>query len=175
MFNNIPVITIEEHYWDRELFSKVTGQEGIRGDDLLKRLYDLGELRLREMDEAGVDMQVLSLGAPGAQKLKADIANDVAKGANDRLAEAVARHPTRFAAFASLPTPVPEAAALELERCVKHLGFKGAMIHGLANGTFVDDRRFWPIYERAQALDVPIYIHPAVPHPAVSSCGKSFR
>ncbi len=169
MFKNIPVIAIEEHYWDRELFSKITGQEGIRGDALLNRLYDLGDLRLKEMDEAGVDMQVLSLGAPGSQKLKADIAVDIAKGANDRLAEAVARHPKRFAGFACLPTEVPEAAARELERAVKHLGFKGAMIHGMTNGIFHDDERFWCIYEMAEKLDVPIYFHPSFPNKDVSA------
>jgi predicted TIM-barrel fold metal-dependent hydrolase len=66
-----------------------------------------------------------------------------------------------------LPTPDPKAAADELERAVTRLGFKGAMVHGLTNGLFLDDKRFWPIFERAQALDVPLYLHPAVPHPAV--------
>ena len=69
--------------------------------------------------------------------------------------------------FACLPTPDPKAAADELERCVTKLDFKGAMVHGLTNGVFFDDKRFWPIFERAQALDVPLYMHPAVPHPAV--------
>ena len=91
----------------------------------------------------------------------------LARGANDRLAETVRAHPDRFAAFAALPTPDPEAAADELERAVTQLGFKGAMIHGLTNGVFIDDKRFWPIFERAEALDVPIYLHPAMPHPAV--------
>ena len=76
-------------------------------------------------------------------------------------------NPKRFAAFAALPTSDPKAAADELERAVTKLGFKGAMIHGLANGTFLDDKRFWPIYERAEALDVPIYLHPSMPTPAV--------
>ena len=71
------------------------------------------------------------------------------------------RIPTRFAAFAALPTAVPEAAADELERTVTELGFKGAMIHGLAEGQFVDGKRFWPIFARAERLDVPIYLHPA--------------
>jgi 2,3-dihydroxybenzoate decarboxylase len=91
----------------------------------------------------------------------------MARGANDRLAAAVKAHPDRFAGFAALPTPDPEAAAAELDRAVTSLGFKGAMVHGLTNGVFLDDRRFWPIFERAQALDVPLYLHPAVPHRAV--------
>src|SRR6266480_2406169 len=86
---------------------------------------------------------------------------------NDRLNEAVRAHPDRFAAFAALPTADPRAAAEELERTVTRLGFKGAMINGMTASVFHDDKRFWPIYERAQALDVPIYFHPAAPHPAV--------
>jgi predicted TIM-barrel fold metal-dependent hydrolase len=80
---------------------------------------------------------------------------------------AVLAHPDRFAAFAALPTPDPIAAAAELDRCVEKLGFKGAMIHGLTNQEFLDHKKYWPIFERAQALDVPIYLHPSAPHPAV--------
>ena len=118
------------------------------------------------MDEAGIDMQVLSHGAPSAQKLSGTGAVELTRRVNDRLHAAVSANPKRFAAFAALPTSDPKAAADELERTTK-LGFKGPMIHGLANGMFLDDKRFWPIFERAQALDVPIYLHPAVPHPAV--------
>ena len=118
------------------------------------------------MDEAGIDMQVLSHGAPSAQKIPADVAVDLTRRVNDRLNAAVAAHPKRFAAFAALPTSDPKAAADELERTVK-LGFKGAMIHGLADGVFLDDKRFWPIFERAERLDVPIYLHPSLPHPGV--------
>jgi 2,3-dihydroxybenzoate decarboxylase len=101
------------------------------------------------------------------QKLEPETAVRLARLTNDRLAEAVRAHPGRFAAFAVLPTPDPQAAADELERAVTKLGFVGAMIHGLTGGMFIDDKKFWPIFERAQALDVPIYLHPAVPHPAV--------
>src|SRR5207248_3536852 len=133
---------------------------------MLKRLYDLGELRLKEMDEAGIDMQVLSHGAPSAQKLSGPDAVALTRRVNDRLQAVVAANPKRLAAFAALPTSEPKAAADELERTTR-LGFKGAMIHGLANGVFFDDRRFWPMFERAQALDVPIYLHPSVPLPTV--------
>jgi len=130
-------------------------------------LDDLGDLRLKEMDEAGIDVQVISHGAPSTQRLDAQAAVRLARDANDRLSAAIAAHPERFAAFAALPTPDPKAAADELERTVTQLGFKGAMVHGLTNGVFFDDKRFWPIFERAQALDVPLYVHPAVPHSAV--------
>jgi 2,3-dihydroxybenzoate decarboxylase len=128
----------------------------------------MGELRLKEMDEAGVDIQVLSHGAPSTQKLPKDIAADLTKRVNDRLHQAIQQHPTRFAGFAALPTSDPKAAADELERTVTRLGFKGAMIHGLQDGTsFFDEQRFWPIFERAEKLDVPLYMHPGMPHQAV--------
>src|SRR5437764_7537993 len=119
------------------------------------------------MDEAGIDLQVLSHANPGLQKLDAESAVALARGANDRLHETVRAHPDRFAAFAAIPTPDPKAAADELERTVTRLGFKGALVNGLTNGRFLDDKRFWPIFERAAALDVPLYMHPSIPHPAV--------
>ena len=133
-----PVIALEEHYWDKELAASFVGVEGVRDPEILKRLYDLGELRLREMDEAGIDVQILSHGAPSAQKLTGADAVDLTRRANDRLHAVVTANPKRFAAFAALPTSDPKAAADELERTTK-LGFKGAMIHGLANGVFIDD------------------------------------
>ena len=119
------------------------------------------------MDEAGIDVQVISHGAPSAQKLPAEGAAALVRGVNDRLAAACAANPTRFAAFAALPSNDPKAAADELERAVTKLGFKGAMMHGLSDGVFLDDKRFWPIYERAEKLDVPIYFHPATPNARV--------
>jgi 2,3-dihydroxybenzoate decarboxylase len=162
-----PVIAIEEHYWDRELSATYTGVEGVRNPEMMNRLFDLGDLRIKEMDEAGVDLQLISHGAPSAQKLTTPDAVAMVRRVNDRLAEAIAQHPTRFAGFATLPTSDPAAAADELERMVTLHGFKGAMIHGLANGVFLDDARFWPIFARAEKLDVPIYLHPALPHPQV--------
>jgi predicted TIM-barrel fold metal-dependent hydrolase len=160
------VIALEEHYYDRELVATFDGPEG-RAPETRRRLDDLGDLRIKEMDEAGIDVQVISHGAPSTQRLDAETAVRLARNVNDRLAQAIAEYPDRFAAFAALPTPDPKAAADELERTVTQLGFKGAMVHGLTNGVFFDDKRFWPIFERAQALDVPLYVHPAVPHSAV--------
>jgi len=110
---------------------------------------------------------VLSHAAPSLQKLDAETSVRLAKGVNDRLHQTVQAHPDRFAAFAAIPTPDPKGAADELERTVTKLGFKGAMIHGLTNGLFIDDERFWPIFERAAALDVPLYMHPSIPDPRV--------
>jgi len=160
------VIALEEHYYDPEVAKTFDGPEG-RAPEIRRRLDDLGELRLKEMDEAGIDVQVLSHGAPSTQRLDAPTAVRLARDANDRLAKVIAARPDRFAGFAALPTPDPKAAATELDRAISELGFKGAMVHGLTNGVFFDDKRFWPIFERAQALDVPLYVHPAAPHSAV--------
>jgi 2,3-dihydroxybenzoate decarboxylase len=158
-----PVIAIEEHYWDEELAKTYTGSEAGRPGEQHKRLHDFTGIRLQEMDEAGIDVQVISHGAPSTQKLPAETAAALSRRVNDRLHQAVAANPRRFAAFAALPTAVPEAAADELERTTKELGFKGAMLHGLANEVFLDDKRFWPVYARAEQLDVPIYLHPSLP------------
>jgi predicted TIM-barrel fold metal-dependent hydrolase len=160
------VVALEEHYYDAEIAETFDGPEW-RAPEARRRLLDLDALRLAEMDAAGIDVQVISHGAPSVQRLDAETAVWMARGANDRLAEAIKLHPSRFAGFAALPTPDPDAAAAELDRAVTSLGFKGAMVHGLTNGVFLDDRRYWPIFERAQALDVPIYLHPALPDPAV--------
>ena len=161
-----PIIAVEEHFWDTELAASFP--PGRRGtEQLTKRLYDIGVERIKGMDAAGIDVQVLSHGSPATQLLPADSAALLSRRVNDRLFAAIAAFPDRLAAFAVLPTADPVAAADELERAVGQLGFKGAMIHGLANGLFLDDPRFRPIFERAERLAVPIYLHPSVPHPAV--------
>jgi predicted TIM-barrel fold metal-dependent hydrolase len=162
-----PVIAIEEHYWDEELSKTYVGAEAGRPGEQHKRLHDFTGIRLAEMDAAGIDVQVISHGAPSTQKLPAENAAALTARVNDRLHKAIAGN-ARFAAFAALPSAVPEAAADELERATKQLGFKGAMLHGLANGVFLDDKRFWPIYARAEQLDVPIYLHPAHPNADVA-------
>jgi hypothetical protein len=105
-----PVIALEEHYWDKELSVQFVGVESVRGEETLKRLYDLSELRIREMDAAGIDMQVLSHGAPSAQKLSGSDAVALTRRVNDRLHAAVSANPNRFAAFSALPTSDPPTA-----------------------------------------------------------------
>ncbi len=156
------IIAIEEHFSD-----PVLGFGGNRPPSITDRLKDLGEWRLREMDEAGIDVQVLSMAGHALYQKEPEEAVPLATDVNNRLYETVNTNPDRFAGFASLPTTSPEAAADELERCVTDLGFKGAMTHGLTQGRFLDEREFWPIWERAAKLDVPIYMHPAHPHPQV--------
>ena len=163
---NCPVIAIEEHYSDAELIALFEGLDAAAPPHVLQKLADTGAARLKDMDEADIDIQVLSHTAPSLQKVSSG-AVELARRVNDRLAQIVATQPTRYAAFAALPTADPSAAADELARCVETLGHKGAMIHGLAHGQFIDDTRYWPIFARAEALDVPIYLHPSMPHPAV--------
>ena len=119
------------------------------------------------MDEAGIDLQVISHTTPGVQHLDPDTAIPLAREANDALARAVAEHPDRFAGFATLPTSAPEAAADELERAVTELGFRGAMVNGHTNGRFLDDPAFDVLLERFERLGVVLYLHPAEPVPAV--------
>jgi predicted TIM-barrel fold metal-dependent hydrolase len=157
------IITLEEHFTS----PKLKALRGEKDSPVQRKLDDLGALRIAEMDEAGIDLQVISENNPATQNLDAETAVRLARESNDVLHEAVRAHPTRFAAFATLPTPDPKAAADELERCVDRLGFKGAMIMGLTHGRFMDDKQFRPIFERAAALDVPVYIHPTPPLQAV--------
>jgi 2,3-dihydroxybenzoate decarboxylase len=159
------VIAIEEHYLDAEVEARLGLWKS--AGETRDRLKDLGQGRIAEMDAAGIDLQVISHCPPGAQSFDQAEAPAIARSINDRLFETVKARPDRYAAFATLPTPDPGGAADELERAVKELGFKGAMVHGLTEGLFIDDKRFWPIFDRAQALDVPVYVHPGPPHPAV--------
>ena len=132
-------------------------------EKLLERLCDVGEKRVAEMDAAGIDMQVLSLTSPGIEQTEGPDAITLAREANDFLAGSVEKYPARFAGFAALPTGYPDKAVEELERMVRQRGFKGAVINGHHRGRYLDDKFFWPIFECAEALKVPIYLHPTQP------------
>ena len=163
-------ITLEEHYATRALLDAPieNSQYDLRAfPPLVAKLCNLDEGRIAAMDAAGIDVQVLSLTSPGVEQLDVADAIAIARDANDQLAAAVRRHPTRFAGFAALPTAAPDTAADELERTVRDYGFKGAIINGHTRGRYLDDQFFWPILERAEALDVPLYLHPTPPPRAV--------
>jgi uncharacterized protein len=162
-------ITLEEHFASPEFFDgparfvkeraeKIGGRYAL----VMDRLCDLGARRLSEMDAAGIDMQVLSLSAPGVEQMEAADAIPMARDTNDYLADAVKKHPTRFAGFAAVPTGAPDKAAEELDRRVRE-GFKGAVINGHNLGRYLDNKFYWPILECAEGLNVPIYLHPTPP------------
>ncbi len=168
------IIALEEHFiLPREEQNLPPGahrgndREKLLGFDVVAELLNLGDTRLAAMDAAGIDLQVLSHNQPGCQALDATAAVPVAREANDFLFEAIKTHPSRFAGLAALPTADPAAAAKELDRAVTTFGFKGAMINGHTQGSFLDDKKYWSIFECAEALGVPIYLHPSKPHPAV--------
>jgi 2,3-dihydroxybenzoate decarboxylase len=127
------------------------------------RLQDLGERRIRDMDETGIAVQILSLTSPGVQIFDTDTAVSLAVSCNDQLAEAIRKYSSRFDGLAAIAPQDPAAAAKELERGVRRLGLKGAIINSHTRGEYLDDSKFWPIFEAAEALNVPIYLHPNTP------------
>ena len=133
------------------------------GDVLLDRLLDLGPGRIEIMDSTNVDVQVLTLTAPGVEQLDPELAVDLAADANNELAGAIKAYPDRYQGFAALAPKKPEAAARELERAVKTLGLKGWKTHSNYGDEYLDDKRFWPVLEAASALNAPIYLHPTLP------------
>jgi uncharacterized protein len=133
----------------------------------LAQLPDLGEQRLKLMDEAGIDVEVLSTSGPGPDLVPGPDGVAMAREINDHLAAACRKYPKRFAGFASLPMQSPDDAAKELSRTVKELGFVGAMVNGTTEGKFLDDPSYDGILAAAAELDVPIYIHPHIPPLAV--------
>ena len=166
------LVTLEEHFTLPELRDRVPTSAAEAGgwnpsfvDRLLRMMLisDGGETRVAEMDEAGISMQILSVVSPGADQLGGEAAIGFAREANDRLADMVARHPARFGGFAHLPMGDGEAAATELERAGRELKLCGAMIHGLSGGRFLDHPELAPVLQTAEALDLPIYLHPSPP------------
>jgi 5-carboxyvanillate decarboxylase len=130
---------------------------------ILARLQDLGERRLADMDAAGIDRQIISLTCPGTQILDRDRGVAMATLANDQLAEACQKYPDRFTGLTAIAPQDPASAAAEIERGASRLGFKGVIINSHTQGEYLDDPKFWPIFEAAQALDTPIYLHPNTP------------
>ena len=159
-------VALEEHFTTLDILKAIAeSSPGSAGpiNKVQEKLLDLDAGRLADMDAGSIDLQVLSVSSAGLEKISAETATRVLRDANDQLAQAVEKHPRRLAGFASLNLQQPEAAASELERCIHQLKFHGAMVHGHTGGAFLDDARFLPIWEAAQALRVPIYLHPAPP------------
>ncbi len=167
-------IALEEHY-ATTAFLNGPGSWHKSRPGLAEQLADLGDGRIAAMDEAGIDLSVLSLVSPGVEQLDAPAAVRTARACNDELAAAVRRYPGRLAGFAAVPISDPAAAADELQRAVRELGFVGANINGHCQGVYLDDPFFEPVLARATELNVPIYVHPTVPPAAViESCYGGF-
>ncbi len=135
---------------------------------MFQDLVDLDERRIRAMDADGITMQVLVIGSPGVQVFDPVQGQELSQLVNDRLSSACRTHPTRLAGLAAVAPQNPTGAAHEIERAVTSLGLKGAIINSHTHGEYLDDRKFWPIFEAAQTLNVPIYLHPREPSPAMA-------
>jgi 2,3-dihydroxybenzoate decarboxylase len=163
-------IALEEHFMAPgfETYSKVftKNMPAAAQSYLSSRLVDFDDVRLEEMDRAGIDLMVLSQTAPSVQaETDAELAIRRAAENNDFLAGQIARHPKRYAGFASLSMHSPRTAAAELSRAVETLGFKGSLVNGHTNGIYYDSPEYDEFWERMQHLDVPLYLHPADPKP----------
>jgi predicted TIM-barrel fold metal-dependent hydrolase len=168
------IVTLEEHLSLPEMAARIPketlggfGQSAVM-QRMAPKLADITDERLRSMDANGITMQVLSVDTAGANRLNARDSPAFAAQYNDLIAEKIAGTQSRFTAFADLPMTAPLAAADELERAVREHQFKGAMIRGLTEDQFLDHPKFAPIFERAEKLDVPLYLHPGLPPKGVA-------
>jgi 2,3-dihydroxybenzoate decarboxylase len=146
--------------------------ETILGDgpgarQLHARLLDVGAGRIAQMDADGIDLALLSITSPGVQVFDAVTATRLAQEANDVLADAVRAHPQRLAGLAAVAPQYPDGAAAELQRAVRTLGMKGFLVNSHTMGQYLDDRKYWPLFEAAEALGTPLYLHPREPAPAM--------
>jgi uncharacterized protein len=173
------VVTLEEHFTLPSVVAKIDkaaiarrgfkpGRKIAPGrQNPMELLPEIGERRLKSMDDAGISTQVLSNSGPGPDLMPGQTGVDLAKEINDYLAGVVSKNPKRFAGFAALPMASPDAAANELKRAAKELKLVGAMVHGGTDGKFLDHPSFDGLLSAAEEADVPIYIHPSIPTPNV--------
>ncbi|WCT12945.1 amidohydrolase family protein [Mucilaginibacter jinjuensis] len=168
------IVTLEEHLSFPEMANKIPKEalggfgQSERMQQLTPKLADITGERLKSMDDNGITMQVLSVDSSGANLLGHEAGPDFATQYNDLIAEKIKGFENRFTAFAHLPMTAPTAAADELERTVKEYNFRGAMIRGLTQDQFLDHPKFAPIFDRAEKLGVPIYLHPGLPPKGVA-------
>ena len=172
------IVGLEEHFATADLLDAWHALEPqwqdvalarSKSDEIARRLMDVDAERIAAMDETGLDIAVVALTTPGLQNLASPDAVSLQSVCNDTLADAVRRHPDRLQGFAALATPSPDAAAAELSRAVTKLGFNGAMLYGRTRERNLDHPDFWPIFEAAEALGAPLYLHPQSPPVAVRS------
>ncbi len=176
-------VALEEHFAIAETLQDSAGfAPEADWPELKGRLLDIQERRLREMDAHGIEMMLLSLNAPAVQAIPDTAkANDIARRSNDFMAEQIARQPKRFAGLAALPMQTPELATRELTRCVKELGFCGALVNGFSqvsdspSGIYYDVKAYWPFWAEVERLDVPFYLHPRNPLPKDAAIYEGHR
>ena len=167
------LIAVEEHFLTaavKEEWQKYPDKDDpthkLHFGEIENRLEDIGQSRLQLMDETGIDVQVLSLTSPSLHNLETESIN-LAIQTNDYVSAIVKKTPDRFQGFAALPMFAPKEAAKELERSVNILGLKGALLCGRTQEKNLDHKDFWGVFERAEALGVPLFIHPQIPQKAV--------
>ncbi len=176
-------IALEEHFALEETVADSAGFSPKEDwPELKARLLDIQDRRLREMDSHGIEMMLLSLNAPAVQAIPdLKVAAELSSRANDFLAEQVQRRPQRFAGLAALPMQDPDLAARELERCVRELGFRGALVNGFSqvagneSAVYYDVPAYWPFWAEVERLDVPFYLHPRNPLPKDAAIYEGHR
>lgn len=177
-------IDIEAHFYVKEYQEYLLSRKEIPREDVYKgyvrlwyapniwephgleiedKLLDIGEGRLKIMDKAGISMQLLSLSTPGCEQFDTSDGLYFSKKTNEALSTVISKHPDRFIGLAALAPQDPDEAALELERAVKELGLKGAKINSHVADSYLDDNKYWPIFEVAEKMDVPLFLHPNTP------------
>lgn len=171
------IISIEEHFTTKRYIEGLEGLEHLKYnpmesksdkqkiimDEFNRKLLDLEGDRLIDMDESGLNMQVLQFSGHGLDRMTSNVASDIARESNNILGELIKKYPNRFSGFAQLNMQDPKEAAIEIERCVTKLNLKGVVISGKCNGHYLDHESFTPVLEACEKLNVPIYLHPGEP------------
>lgn len=160
---------------DLKLVQGIYDAPGGAQPELLQRLLDIESVRLRDMDANGVDMQLLGLTAPGVQMFEPALAAQLARAANDQLAGVVSRHPSRFAALGTFAPQDPATAVKEMERVIRDLKLNGFIVNSHTNNEYLDQQKYWPILEAAEALGAPLYIHPRAPSDGMAAPFRDYR
>ena len=176
-------VALEEHFAIAETLQDSAGfAPEADWPELKGRLLDIQDRRLREMDAHGIEMMLLSLNAPAVQAIPDPAkANEIARRSNDFMAEQITRQPKRFAGLAALPMQTPELATRELTRCVRELGFCGALVNGFSqvadnpSGIYYDVKAYWPFWAEVERLDAPFYLHPRNPLPKDAAIYEGHR
>ena len=164
------LLNLTKSMWD-DLDLRLPRRSAVPGSPLYTRLVDTDGERLEIMDADGVSIHLLSLTSPGVQMFDADLACEISTLANDRMAAAIKRHPTRYAGLAAFAPQDPKRAVKEMERAIKTLKLNGFILNSHTGGEYLDNPKFWPILECAEALDRAIYIHPRCPP---TQAGKAY-